>query len=111
MSGLLGGSSQQTAQRFPVPTTEPGPAPAGSVGTPGTGNYIAPAATTATAPSAAEEAANAIINRETQRTERERISSIQQQLAADTIFRGRGYGLRSLLGSLGGGRRSQLGSG
>jgi hypothetical protein len=43
--------------------------------------------------------------------ERDRVSAIQRQLAQETLFRNRGYGLRSLLGPLGGAKTSLLGSG
>jgi hypothetical protein len=43
--------------------------------------------------------------------ERDRVSAIQRQLAQETLFRNRNYGLRSLLGAFGGGKTSLLGSG
>lgn len=41
----------------------------------------------------------------------DRVSAIQRQLRQEGVFRNRGYGLRSLLGPLGGSRTSLLGSG
>jgi hypothetical protein len=74
------------------------------------GQQQGPAATPAIAKSAAEEETDRIIAAEQGRTERDRIQTIQRQLAQETLFRSRGFGLRSLL-SLGGGRRSTLGAG
>lgn len=51
------------------------------------------------------------------RTRQARIESIQEQLATETLLRGRRFGVRSLLGSFGfggrrgGGRRTVLGTG
>ncbi|MCA1831217.1 MAG: hypothetical protein LC750_00455 [Actinobacteria bacterium] len=102
MSGILGGgSSSQTTSRLSIPIDN---------GLAGTGSAPKPV-TTATAASAAEEAANRIIEAEQQRSERQRIAAIQQQLGAQTQSRARGYGIRSLFGGLGSGRRSQLGVG
>lgn len=93
MSGMLdGGSSNSGTQRM-----LPGIAQAQGMG--GTG-----VATN-------EEKANALIDAETARTEKQRIAAIQQQLQQETTFRNRGYGLRALFGALGGGRSTLLGSG
>lgn len=62
-------------------------------------------------PSEAEQRAAALAEEESARSEKGRISSIQEQLAQETVFRRRGFGLRSLLGPLGTGRSSLLGSG
>jgi hypothetical protein len=59
------------------------------------------------APSAAEK----LVDAEQQRTEAQRIDSIQRQLRLETASNSRGYGLRSLFGSLGPQRNSLLGSG
>ena len=96
MSGLLGDDNKSRLQT----------APSG-----GGFEGSAPAPTTRTAASAAEEAANRILDAEQQRSERDRIAAIQRQLSQETAFRARGYGIRSLLGSLGSGRRSVLGAG
>lgn len=55
--------------------------------------------------------ADKLIEAEQKRTERQRIEQIQRQLTLETSSRGRGYGLRSLFGSLGSGRSSLLGAG
>jgi hypothetical protein len=55
--------------------------------------------------------ADAMAQQESDRSEAHRVSSIQSQLAQETIFRNRGFGLRSLLGPLGQAKTSLLGSG
>lgn len=103
MSGLMGGgSSSQSSQRFAIP-------PGGAV-VAGTASSL-PTEMPDTASRAAEEAANRIIEAEQQRSERDRIAAIQRQLGAETTSRSRGYGIRSLFGALGTGRRSYLGAG
>jgi hypothetical protein len=62
------------------------------------------------APSA-PSAADKLVEAEQQRTEAQRIDSIQRQLRLETASNSRGYGLRSLFGSLGPQRNSLLGSG
>lgn len=62
-------------------------------------------------PTESQAKADAMAEREQQRSETDRITSIQRQLAQETVFRNRGYGLRSLLGPLGAGKTSLLGSG
>lgn len=54
---------------------------------------------------------DALAQQESDRSEANRISSIQSQLAQETVFRNRGFGLRSLLGPLGQAKTSLLGSG
>lgn len=63
------------------------------------------------APSAAQQRSDALAQQESDRSEANRVSSIQSQLAQETIFRNRGFGLRSLLGPLGQAKTSLLGSG
>jgi hypothetical protein len=62
-------------------------------------------------PSASQQRADELAQRERDRSENDRVSGIQKQLAQETIFRNRGFGLRSLLGPLGQGTRNYLGSG
>lgn len=62
-------------------------------------------------PAAGDSAATKLVDAEQQRTEAQRIDSIQRQLRLDTAAGTRGYGLRSLFGSLGTQRNSLLGSG
>jgi hypothetical protein len=61
--------------------------------------------------SAAESRATQLADLESQRSERQRVETIQRQLRLETSSRNRGYGLRALIGSLGSGRSSLLGSG
>lgn len=63
------------------------------------------------APSAAQQRADALAAQEQDRAETSRISTIQKQLAQETIFRNRGFGLRSLLSGIGPAKTSLLGSG
>lgn len=58
-----------------------------------------------------QERAERLAAQEQERAERDRVSSIQKQLQQQTVFRNRGFGLRSLLGPFGGARSSLLGSG
>lgn len=58
-----------------------------------------------------ESRADALVAAEQQRSERQRVEGIQRQLRLETMQRTRGFGLRSLLGTLGGGRSSLLGAG
>lgn len=61
--------------------------------------------------SAAQQKADTLAQQESDRSEANRVSSIQSQLAQETVFRNRGFGLRSLLGPLGQAKTSLLGSG
>jgi hypothetical protein len=64
------------------------------------------------APSATQQRADFLAQQEQDRSERDRISTIQKQLQLETLSRGRGYGIRSLFSGLtGGSRTSLLGSG
>jgi hypothetical protein len=63
------------------------------------------------AANAAAARADQLAQQESDRAEAGRISSIQSQLAQETVFRNRGFGLRSLLGPLGSAKTSLLGSG
>jgi hypothetical protein len=62
-------------------------------------------------PSATQVRADQLAQSEQDRAEQNRLSSIQSQLAQETTFRNRGFGLRSLLGPLGQAKTSLLGSG
>jgi hypothetical protein len=64
-----------------------------------------------TAPSAAQQRADQLAATERERSERDRVSTIQDQLRLETSSRSRGYGLTSLFSSLSSSRRSLLGSG
>jgi hypothetical protein len=59
----------------------------------------------------AQAHAQQLADLEEQRSNRARISAIQKQLLLETATAGRGYGLKSLFGSLGAPRNSVLGSG
>lgn len=64
-------------------------------------------------PSATQQRADALAARESERSERDRIETIQKQLRLETTQRSRGFGIRSLFSGLSGssGRTSLLGSG
>lgn len=62
-------------------------------------------------PTAAQARADELAARESERSERSRMDAIQRQLRQETTARSRGFGLSSLFGALGTGRRSLLGSG
>jgi hypothetical protein len=59
-----------------------------------------------------DPATTALFNQQQARAEADRVRATQQQLDVETRIRGQSFGLRSLLGPLGGGSlRSFLGSG
>lgn len=71
----------------------------------------APASSADASLSQAQAHAQQLADLEEQRSTRARLAAIQKQLLLETATAGRGYGLRTLFGSLGPPRNSVLGSG